>query len=77
MIAFDGIKGISLVRLFRIYPELNPCLVYEALKTESKFKDFRVVTERIFNEAIQHIDIGLAYLDLGLVDGPRLIEQFL
>ena len=63
--------------MLRKYPEIDPGLIFKALEVEKHSKDFKVVTNALFDEALQHLDIALAYIDLNLVDGFELIKKFI
>ena len=75
--SFEGIEDLGLLKLMRMVPGLSPTIIVEAIHVEKQYKKYcdLTVTKAIEEEASQHIDIGLAYLSLGLVNGPALIEK--
>ena len=50
-------------------PELNPRLLLEAAKVEKHYarNGYRDYTKAIRKEALQHIDVTMAYLENGLI----------
>ena len=61
-------------------PELNPKLLLEAAKVEKHYlrNGYRNYTKAIRDEALQHIDVTMAYLANGLIaDENRILRKLI
>lgn len=67
-----------MLKILRLVPNLDPKIFKNSLKIEKLLKNSsRCVSKTLLQEACQHIDIAIAYIDLGIVDATDTIFTLL
>ena len=88
--SFKDVKDLCVLKLLTVVPNLDPSFIQRVIQTcIDQEKDFETksndsdddvkytVGEDLMNEALQHQDIALLYLDMALLSPSLLVEQLL